>query len=779
MILDDLFFTVAGYAVLVLTGLGSVAALRVFGQHRYSLRRVLQNEEPLLICSHLFSFGALFIAEFIVFSGFPLAFLVAFGVGIIGIATSIYWTYFQFRSKGLKRELFNKALVAVSALTIVPLIFSVITFILTFNAGVIDLDPPHIGLGVILVAFIVGLVPVEDFRNRAFKNRAGLTAGLEALNLLSYFSNILLILLIPLIIGVFVYAVARLSFDYSHTISYFAALFFAAPGYYTAFQMMKPKANRVTRGQEEGTSEAAQEKIDSIRASGDKGVWFGGVFLPSEAATKHFLFVGTTGSGKTVNIKLLMESALPQIKKQRDHKAIMFDAKRELYAYLLKKEFSPYDHTAKEGHVHTLNPFDERGAAWDIAKDIDSEAQAVELANVLIPPPEKEGDNAYFGKAARRIVTGVIHSFILTSDEREERGEPRLSWTLRDLILALRYEESIKHLLGKHSETKYLIEKYFRNEKTNNDVLSTLDTAISDFNIVAALWEHAPYKISLREWAYNKRGSIILLGWDKENKKSLDPLNRVIFQRLSDILINQDNSEQRRTWIFLDELREISKGLPGLVQLLNMGREKGACCVLGVIDIKGLMHSLGENIAEEVTGLCDNVAALRTRSAPTAKWLSEIFGNAEVKEKSTSFDSHGRRSIQESIAERKTFLFGQFQELETPSKENGHTITGYFLNAYARPYRYAVQGVKGWHEVVPKLSQEEINTYGIVPRPKVEQRLKLWDKNDLKRLEISLDLDLSLERNEPEQQQENKPKVNWSKFRVLSEEQEEENRYDQ
>src|SRR6185295_9896943 len=165
-----------------------------------------------------------------------------------------------------------------------------------------------------------------------------------------------------------------------------------------------------------------------------------------------------------------------------------------------------------------------------------------------------------------------------------------------------------------------------------------------DFNVVASLWENAAYKISLKNWAYDKQGSIILLGWDKEHKKSLDPLNRVIFQRLSDILINQGNSPERRTWIFLDELREIAGGLPGLVQLLNMGREKGDCCVLGVIDIKGLMSALGENVAEEVTGLCDNVAALRTRSAATADWLSKMFGNAEVREVSVSQNAEGKQS---------------------------------------------------------------------------------------------------------------------------------------
>jgi DNA helicase HerA-like ATPase len=35
--------------------------------------------------------------------------------------------------------------------------------------------------------------------------------------------------------------------------------------------------------------------------------------LPADEATKHFLAVGTTGSGKTIVLRLLMQSALPDI----------------------------------------------------------------------------------------------------------------------------------------------------------------------------------------------------------------------------------------------------------------------------------------------------------------------------------------------------------------------------------------------------------------------------------------------------------------------------------
>jgi type IV secretory pathway TraG/TraD family ATPase VirD4 len=504
----------------------------------------------------------------------------------------------------------------------------------------------------------------------------------------------------------------------------------------TSYALFYEGKRKIDRGVEEGTHEEAGKKLSRLRKDNETGINWGGTLLPFAAATGHFLAVGTTGSGKTVTIKLLLNSIVKSVGiKGSDHRAVLFDAKRELYAYFVKLGIEP-------GLIHTLDPFDKRGARWDIAGDIKTPNQAKQLAAALVVPPETKGDNAFFGDAARRILAGVIDALNYLSEKQEAQGKPPIDWRIRDLVLALRYEEIITHLLKKCPDTHYLIQKYFSNERELKAILSTLDTAISDFNGVAALWEHAPYSISLKKWANDPTGSIILLGYDKEQSEALDPLNRVIFRRLSDILVNQTNSDQRRTWVFLDELRLISRGLPGLFELINMGREKGACCVLGVIDIKGLMTALGENTAEEITGLCDNVAGLRTRSAPTAKWLAEVFGNAEVREETTSVDAKGEKSTSEHINERKTFLSGEFQKIEKPTELNGFTIGGYYLNGYTKPYFFNNVGVNGWQKIVPRLSNEEIIRDGVQPRPDSQQKLKLWDEADLNRLGIP-DFDLT------------------------------------
>lgn len=545
--------------------------------------------------------------------------------------------------------------------------------------------------------------------------------------------------------------------EFHIVIAWGAAFIASYASYHATWRVFFEDAPDVVRGIKAGTFEEVEEKINKVRNSKDTGLIWGGTILPTSAATGHFLAVGTTGSGKTVTIKLLMESILPKIISEPDNRAIMLDVKRELYAYLLKKK-------VPETKIHTLNPFDSRSARWNISHDIQNEAQAREFATRLIPPPEREGDNAYFGKAARRIVTGIIHSFVLSSDEQEDQGKGRIDWRLRDVVLAARYTESIKYILNKHDETRYLVQRYFSNEKTINDVLSTLDADLSNFNVVAALWEHSLYAISLKEWATDKKGSFLLFGWDEEYQESLSPINRVMFGLLATVVMKQPNSSNRRTWFFLDEFAVISRGLPKLRELINTGREKGACCVLGVIDISGLMNSLGENNAKEMTGLCDNVAGLRVRSPETAEWLSTIFGDAELKEHFTSSTPQGQ-TTSEQINQRKTFLASEFQKIEKPTPENNFTISGYYLNGYTLPYKKDLTGNE-WMPFAPQISEEELNRNGIIERHRKEQKLKLWNNDDLKRL--SLDIDLSI-LYEQEQEREQRPPLSEEERLIIEE----------
>ncbi len=109
-------------------------------------------------------------------------------------------------------------------------------------------------------------------------------------------------------------------------------------------------------------------------------VKWGSYRLPAEAATEHFLFVGSTGSGKSVLIKMLMNSAFKE-QAADGTRAVVYDAKQDILPFL--------SHLVPQERIQILHPFDTRGWAWDIAKDVTSLLAARQIASILVPEPQQ------------------------------------------------------------------------------------------------------------------------------------------------------------------------------------------------------------------------------------------------------------------------------------------------------------------------------------------------------------------------------------------------------
>lgn len=145
-----------------------------------------------------------------------------------------------------------------------------------------------------------------------------------------------------------------------------------------------------------------REEYDRIRPAQDAGIFFGGLWLPSSEVNTHFKFVGTNGSGKTNLLRLYMQSVLPHCGMGKSDRAMVYDAKTEFVPILAGMGIA-------QSQMKILNPFDDRAYAWDIAEDLTRGRDAVALANILLPEKQGSsgGNNEFFDKAARRVLSGV------------------------------------------------------------------------------------------------------------------------------------------------------------------------------------------------------------------------------------------------------------------------------------------------------------------------------------------------------------------------------------
>jgi hypothetical protein len=451
----------------------------------------------------------------------------------------------------------------------------------------------------------------------------------------------------------------------------------------------------------------ARTAADAARPADDPGLSWGGCWLPWAVAVLHWLVCGTTGSGKTMLLRLLMQDALPRVRPGSDARALVYDAKHDLMSVLAGMRLSC--------PVKVLNPMDRRSVAWDVARDCNAPAAAVQLSHVLIADQDA-GPNAFFVKGARDLLAGVVLAFVVHAPGK---------WTLRDVLLAFADPDTLRDLLARSPHTADRL-KYFGDQRTLANLLATLAAELAPFMPIAAAWDHAANKVSLEDWV--KGEFVLVLGCEEAVRAPLDAINRAIFQRAVELILAQPDSPARRTFVFLDEVREAGE-LAGLRSLLNKGRSKGACVVLGFQSVEGLWEEYGRDAAEEIAGEASHKAFLRTESPETAAWQSRVVGEFEQLElKKNQPPGGGPPSLTEDVTRRASVLPSEFTDLPVTNRANG--LTGYFVSPVTGAYRHTIPAA----ELDARLIPPDRSVPDYLPRPDGHQYLRPWDADDRARL---------------------------------------------
>ncbi len=403
-------------------------------------------------------------------------------------------------------------------------------------------------------------------------------------------------------------------------------------------------------------------------ASDRPRVFWGGDWIPFEDAVTHFCVAGATGSGKTVLLRLLMQSVLPLIRTQPDTRALIYDAKRELHQVIYgilaaHAKLSEHEESiGLEDCVRTLDPFDSRCYAWNMGEDVKSAPSALEIAAILVPV-DKNDANPFFLNAGRDILCGVMRSFIRAGQ----------SWTLRDVIFATMNRDDLKAILKRDPTTRHLVEERYKNPKLLRDVLATLGSKVMYFEPIAAAWHRAAQAkrvLSLKDWT--QQNYILLLGNDEENRSALDAINRLLFKRVSELLLAQESEGRRRTWIILDEFAKAGR-LDGIDDLLTKGRAYGTCVVLGFQDIEALRDRdlYGEHVANVLVGQCAHKAILKLYSRATADWACGLAGDFEHIEEAVSYTygASDSQTLSYHVQKREAVLATEFMTLPRANRD--------------------------------------------------------------------------------------------------------------
>ena len=461
----------------------------------------------------------------------------------------------------------------------------------------------------------------------------------------------------------------------------------------------------------------------------DDGLLFGGIRIPHKHATDHFLVAGTTGSGKTITFRLLLQGIDSYMRQATGTHVVIYDSKGTYVPYLANFAKSALP-------IVDLNPFRKGAVAWNISLCAQDSVEILDLVTILIPERREASDTKFFTDAPRNLMQGIIRAF---------QSRVGNDWTFRDLILAMNSEAASRILLSDTVQNRQLLASYIDcDERTSSNIRSTIQSLMMRYEPVAAAWYEASQAgrtIDLQEWSRSGTGYLVL-GSQKTEDSPMESINRVLLNLLRrEWLETPGRLSMPKHFLVMDELPSAGrqKAIP---DLMNEGREKGVSVMLGFQDISNLYDIYKKDVAEAMTAQASHKALLRMEGDVTPQWASRIIGEAEQFEYTYgSSESKGleSRSTTKSTTEQRTrksvLMPSDFLTLPRVTEESG--LTGYYVSPLGGgvwKHNYPGKELFGEKGLLQPPDDSQLPTRAVVPM------LQEWTDADLQRLKLPLDL---------------------------------------
>ena len=462
-----------------------------------------------------------------------------------------------------------------------------------------------------------------------------------------------------------------------------------------------------------------RKQLDTEKRSSKQSVIFGGINIPIANLTTHLMVIGSSGSGKSLTLKLLMQGCLPLVSPVTPQRAVVFDPKRNAYPDIMGM-----DNISAE--IALLYPFDARGSGYDLSQDYTTFTDAESLAESLFPEPKGNTDPIWY-LAPRSLIVGIVVLFMENAPQQ---------WRFSDLIRAC---DSLKLLtaLLKSSKSTARYAEVLGTEKTAINIYSSLRAQMDRYRSTASLWDSCSSTVSITQWLQG--GFIWLLGENEEARPAMKAINSLILTRMSQMLLAEGDCDRPRTFMFLDELQSIH--VESLQEIATKGRSKGICLLLAFQSILGMHDMYGKEVTESILSQCRLKGFLKQSDQDSARWSAQAIGDTEIKRQQATNDYRPifghleginlRRGSTEVIQQKNLVLPSEFINIPPINAATNQGMTGYYQVIGCHKH------YTSWKSLKKRLHPPSEYVTDFEPAPVSNQKLKPWTKADWERLGIT------------------------------------------
>jgi len=408
--------------------------------------------------------------------------------------------------------------------------------------------------------------------------------------------------------------------------------------------VLKPRAESYKRGVQLIETRGLRGRAARLARTYRPGLSVAGVAIPLLDETKHFKFIGTTGTGKSTAIRELLGAAI-----RRGDRAVIADPD----GGYLARFFERY-----RGDV-ILNPFEAQSLKWDWFSEIRNSYDVEQLASGLVPSSNDASGQEWRGYA-RTFLTAVVRRC-----HQAGWRDPKELWRL--LTVASHVE--LRPIVAGTPAQPFLDPD---NVRMFSSIRSVTGSAVAAFEYIQAQRAAA---FSVREWVRRGAGSGLLFipyraGQIAALRSMIAAWIRLaIFEAMS-----RADEHDQRLWFVVDELDALG-AIDGLKDALARLRKFGGRCILGFQSIAQVSSTYGAGDAQTLVENCGNTLILRcsgSENGGTSHFASKLIGEREVirrqlargRDREGLFSARGARRSTNISEQRVTELAVLPSELE-------------------------------------------------------------------------------------------------------------------